>query len=537
MRFRRNRAATWLAGATLVVGGGLAASGALAGPADRHPAPAPPTFSPIGTYATGLTGGTSGETAAFASGRLFVTNSTGNSLDVVDASDPRAPRLRTRIDLSPWGAGPNSVDATRDLVAVAVEASPKTDPGKVVFFRPNGSFVAAVTVGALPDMLTFTADGDDVLVANEGEPSGYATPGTADPEGSVSIVSTKGLTSRRGPTVRTVGFAAFNAGAPRHRELPAGIRLNGPGATVAQDLEPEYIALSDDRRTARVTLQEANAVATIDIRSARVSRITALGSKDFSQPGAGLDPSDRDGGIAIANWPVRGLYMPDAIAGFTIRGREYFITANEGDGRDWPGFGDEVRVGSSSVVLDPTAFPNAAALKANAALGRLNISKTDGLGADGEYEALYAFGGRSATIWDSRGERVWDSGDGIERRIAADAPAAFNASNDNNALDDRSDNKGPEPEGVATGEIDGRTYAFVGLERIGGFVTFDVTDPRSPALVGWANNRDYAASPPGPDSGPEVVHFIGRRDSPTRAPLVMVANEVSGTVTFYQASR
>ncbi len=226
--------------------------------------------------------------------------------------------------------------------------------------------------------------------------------------------------------------------------------------------------------------------------------------------------------------------MPDAIAAFQVRGREYLITANEGDGRDWPGFADEVRAGASSVVLDPAAFPNAAALKANAALGRLNISRTDGLGADGEYEALYAFGGRSATIWDSSGGRVWDSGDAIERRIAADAPAAFNASNDNNALDDRSDNKGPEPEGVAVGEIDGRLYAFVGLERTGGFVSFDVTDPRSPTLIQWANNRDFAATPPGPDSGPEVVHFIDRRESPTRRPLVMVANEVSGTVTFYE---
>ena len=535
MRLRRNRALAWVAGAAIVVGGGVVATGALAGPADRRPAPAPPTFTPIGSYATGLTGGTSGETAAFAAGRLFVTNSTGNSLDIVDASDPASPTLRTRIDLSPWGAGPNSVDVSRDLVAVAVEAAPKTDPGTVVFFTTKGRFVAAVPVGALPDMLTFTDDGDTLLVANEGEASGYGTPDAVNPEGSVSIISTRGLTSRRGPEVRTAGFAAFNAGAPRHRELPAGIRLNGPGATVAQDLEPEYIAISEDRRTARVTLQEANAVATVDIRAARVTAITSLGPKDFSVPGAGLDPSDRDGGVNIANWPVRGLYMPDAIAAFTVRGREYFITANEGDGRDWPGFADEVRVNASSVVLDPTAFPDAAALKANAALGRLTVSRTDGLGADGEYEALYAFGARSASIWDARGARVWDSGDAIERRVAAEVPAAFNVSNDNNTPDDRSDNKGPEPEGVAVGEIDGRTYAFVGLERTGGFVSFDVTDPRSPTLVQWANNRDYTATPPGPDSGPEVVHFIDRRESPTRRPLVMVANEVSGTVTFYEA--
>jgi hypothetical protein len=525
----RNRALACAAAAALVSSAAVAASGALAEPGT-------PTFQPIGSYATGLAGGTSAETSAFEDDRLFVTNSTGNSLDVVDASDPHAPTLLRRIDLSPYGAGPNSVDVRDGLVAVAVEASPKTAPGKVVFFRSNGDFVASATVGALPDMLAFSRRGNEVLVANEGEPSSYGAADSVDPEGSVSIVSTRGLTSARGPRVRTAGFADFNAGGPRNAQLPAGIRLKGPGASVAQDLEPEYIAVSGD--TAFVSLQEANAVAEIDVERARVIRIRSLGTKDHSLVGAGLDPSDRDGGISIANWPVRGLYMPDAIASFRVRGKEYVISANEGDGRDHPGFADEVRAGAASVVLDPVVFPNAGALKANAALGRLNISRTDGLNtATGRYEALYSFGARSATIWNARGQRVWDSGDQIERRVAAELPTAFNASNDNNTLDDRSDNKGPEPEGVAVGEIRGKTYAFVGLERVGGFMVFDVSNPAAPALTQWANNRDYTRTPVGPDSGPEVLHFVDHDDSPTDAPLVIVSNEVSGTVTFYEASR
>lgn len=335
--------------------------------------------------------------------------------------------------------------------------------------------------------------------------------------------------------MRTAGFTAFNAGAARHGELPGGIRLNAPGASVAQDLEPEYITVSGEGRTAHVTLQEANAIAEIDLRRARVTRIVALGTKDHSMAGAGLDPSDRDNANLIGTWPVRGMYMPDAVASFAVRGKSYLITANEGDGRDWPGFADEARV--STLALDPTAFPNAAALKATSALGRLTVSKTDGLAADGEYEALYAFGARSATIWSRDGRRVWDSGDAIEQKVAATLPSAFNAGNDSNTRDDRSDNKGPEPEGVAVGRIGGRTYAFVGLERVGGFMVFDVSDPAAPSLVQWANNRDYARTPAGPDSGPEVVHFIEGDDSPTGRPLVTVANEVSGTVTFYEASR
>jgi len=532
MRRRGNRALAWLAATAAIAAGGAVVAAAGGAPPARGL-----SLTPIGSYATGIAGGTSGETAALADGRMYVTNSTGNSLDVVDVSDPAHPLLERRVDLAPYGAGPNSVDARHGLVAVAVESAPKTDSGAVVFLTAEGDVIARATAGALPDMLTFTEDGRHVLVANEGEPSGYNGAGV-DPEGSISIVSTHGLTAPGGPEVRTVGFAAFNAGGPRNDELPAGLRLNGPGASVAQDLEPEYIAIDEDGRSATVTLQEANALAHVDLRSARVTAITALGWKDHSAAGAGLDPSDRDGGAAIAPWPVRGLYMPDAIASFRLKGRDYLITANEGDGRDWPGLADEVRVGSGSVVLDPVAFPNAAALKANAALGRLNVSRTDGLAA-GAYAALYAFGARSASIWTTSGEQVWDSGDQIEQKVDADLPAAFNVSNDNNTVDDRSDNKGPEPEGVAVGTVSGRTYAFVGVERVGGVMVFDITDPAAPALVQWANRRDYALSPtaPGQDSGPEVIHFVPKGESPTHEPLVLVANEVSGTVTLYEASR
>ncbi len=398
----------------------------------------------------------------------------------------------------------------------------------------DGDVLATVPVGALPDMLTFTHDGRHVLVANEGEPLGYDGEGV-DPAGSVSIVSTR----LPDPEVRTVGFADFDAGGSRHDELPAGIRLNGPGARVAQDLEPEYIAVDEDGRTATVTLQEANAFARIDLRAARVTSIRALGWKDHSTAGNGLDPSDRDGGPNIRAWPVRGLYMPDAVAAFRVGGRELLITANEGDARDWPGFSDEDRLRGSTT--DATlAIPgyDAATLRDSANLGRLNVSQTDGVVAAGVRRAIYAFGGRSASIWTTSGTQVWDSGDAIERTVEAGLGAAagsvFNASNSDNDLDSRSASKGPEPEGVAVGKVDGRTYAFVGLERQGGVITWDVTRPGGPSLVAWTNRRDYALDPPGPDSGPEVIHFVPRGESPSNAPLVLVANEVSGTVTLYE---
>jgi hypothetical protein len=417
-------------------------------------------------------------------------------------------------------------------VAVAVEANPKTSPGAVVFFRPGGEFVASVPVGALPDMLAFTADGKTLAVANEGEPSGYGQPGTSDPEGSVSLIDTKEHRKARwAPTARSVSFSAFNAGGPRSAELPAGIRLNGPGASVAQDIEPEYLTFSKDDRTAYATLQENNALAVIDIREARVIKLVPLGTKDHSVPGNGIDASDRDSAVNIRSWPVKGLYMPDAIARFTIKGDSYLITANEGDARDWPGFVDEARV--SSLTL---GTPELVALQANANLGRLNVSRTDGRNAAGQYTQLFAFGGRSATIWNAEtGTVVSDTGDLSERTIAATPAAVFNASNDDNAFDSRSDNKGPEPEGVTTGSIGNRTLAFVGLERAGGFIVLDVTSPASPTFLQWANNRDYTTLPAGPDSGPEVLRFVDAKQSPGGRPTVIVANEVSGTVTFYEA--
>lgn len=496
-------------------------------------AAADPVLTPIGTYSTGL-GAASAETSDLERGLLFVTNSAGNSLDVVNASQPATPTLVRRVDLSPYGAGPNSVDAHGDYVAVAVEAAPKTSPGAVVLLRRDGSFVASATVGALPDMLTFTPNGKHIVVANEGEPSGYNQPDSVDPEGSVSIIDVRKLAQGKPGAVRTVGFGAFNVGGPRHTELPAGIRLNGPNASVAQDLEPEYVAFdpAKDER-AVVTLQEANAIALIDLDHTRVARIVSLGSKDHSLAGNGLDASDRDSAINIAQWPVKGLPMPDAIASFTVGQRTYYITANEGDARDWPGFLDEARVGS--LTLDPIAFPDAATLKANANLGRLTVSATDGAGPNG-HTSLFAYGTRSATIWDARGNAVADTGDLFERVTAAAQPAAFNADNVSTAFDNRSDNKGPEPEGTDTGTINGRTYAFVGLERIGGFIVLDVTDPGAPRFVQWANNRDFT-TPAGPDSGPEVIKFIPAGCGPNRRPLVVVSNEISGTVTSYEARK
>jgi len=471
--------------------------------------------------------------------RAFAINSQDNDLAVIDLRDASAPILVEKISLDAYGAGLNGVDTYDGLVAVAVEASPKTDPGKVVFLDARTLAVrGAITVGALPDMLTFDGDGRRVLVANEGEPESYLE-GAANPEGSISIIDLSRGVARA--TVRTADFRAFS----KDDLLARGVRVFGPGATAAQDLEPEYITVQG--RTAWVTLQEANAVAVVDVPSATVTAIAPLGLKDHSIPGQGLDASDRDNAINIATWPMFGMYQPDAIASFRVGPQQFLVTANEGDSRsgdDFPGFNEEVRLGArvngvDVYPLDATAFPNAAALKANAALGRLNVTNASGdTDGDGDFDQIHVFGARSFSIWTTNGDLVWDSGDQLEQFFANPAngyATIFNSNHEELARDNRSDNKGPEPEGVVVGKVAGRSYAFIALERIGGVMAYDVTNPYTPTFVTYANTRSLTEQKG--DLGAEGIEFIAEEDSPNGKPLVLVGNEVSRTVSVFEVNR
>jgi hypothetical protein len=525
---------------------------------------------PIGSYVgSGVgNGGTGIEIAAYdpRTRRVFAINAGANSVDVIDLRKPAEPRRVAVLDFRPYGGGVNSVAVSGGRVAVAVEGDAKTDPGRIVFLNSRTlAYRGQVTVGALPDMVTFTPDGDYLLVANEGEPSeDYSI----DPEGSVSIVDLRNGIG--GATVRTADFSAYVGQEEQLRA--AGIRIfgrqaNGAPSNAAQDFEPEYIAVAGPR--AYVTLQENNAVAVVNIGQARIEAVRPLGFKDHGRvvngvPGNGLDPSDRDGANRIAAWPVYGMFQPDAIATLRIRNRTYLLTANEGDARVYPTsddaipgveegdlFNEEVRVGSAAFPLAPAAFPDASTLKQNANLGRLNVTSTLGADAAGLYERIYAFGARSFSIWDphalaSRAAPtapnvglVWDSGAQLEQITSALYPDQFNASNTNATRDDRSDNKGPEPEGIAVGRVGPREYAFVGLERIGGVMVYDVTDPSAPEFVQYVNTRAFGidALPGQDDRGAEGIAFVDAEDSPTGRPLLLVGNEVSQTLAVFEVDR
>jgi 3-phytase len=428
---------------------------------------------------------------------------------------------------------PNSVATKNGIVAVAYDLQDTTTKvhlsGRVSFYNAaTGAFINAVTVGALPDMLTFTPDGTKVLVANEGEPNSYGQSNSIDPEGSVSIINIAGGVASA--TVQTADFTSFNSQAAALKT--AGVRIFGPGATVAQDLEPEYIAVSPDGLTAWVTLQENNAIATLDLATAKITNIAPLGAKNYNLPGNGIDASDRDltastGKIDIKNQPAFGLYQPDAIASFSIAGKAYYITANEGDARDYTGFAEESRVGAAGYALDPTLFPTATTLKQDANLGRLTATKASGdTDGDGDFDRIETFGARSFSIWDATGKQVYDSGDQLEKITATQVPTLFNSDGTAATFDSRSDNKGPEPEGVVIGVINNRTYAFIGLERTGDVIVYDVTTPSQPQFVQYLNTPE--------DLGVEGLTFISAQDSPTGKPLLITAAEVSKTVTAFE---
>ena len=493
---------------------------------DENPHPYEKITAFTQTASLALTGGeTAAEISAFdpKTNRLFVVNAVKSTIDVIDMKNPSHLVFEREISILEFGAGANSVSVNNGLLAAAIESDPKTDPGKVVIWNTSDlSVKGIVPVGSLPDMVTFSPNGRYIVTANEGEPSeDYSI----DPKGTVSIIRLPGL------NVSTIDFSTFSGQVDYLKSK--GFRAPGPlGTTFEQDVEPEYVAIAHDSKTAWVTLQENNAVAKIDLHSSRIDEIFPLGFKDHNMPGNDLDVSDRDNTVVLKNWPVKGMYLPDGMSTFTAGGTPMIITANEGDSRLRPTsddalppleegdlFNEEVRIGN--VDLDPVKFPDASNLQQNSNLGRLKITNTLGdTDGDGDYDELYSFGTRSFTIRNGNtGKIVFESGKKLEDFLLANAFSKYN--------DSRSDDKGVEPESVTTGKIGPRTLAFVGLERADAVAVIDVTNPASPTFLQVLHTGD----------APEGVLFIPAHESPNRRSLLVTSCEGDGTIQVFQLSQ
>ena len=437
-----------------------------------------------------------------------------------------------------------SPDST--TLAAALQAQGSNDAGRVALFtcEEDGSLTleALVETGAQPDMVTFAGDGV-VLTADEGEPrEGYGE-NIADPKGSVTVVDVEAQEST------VVDFSAFDS--QRDQLAEDGIVLK-KGSAPSVDLEPEYIAVSGGK--AYVTLQENNAIAVLDIESQAFEGVYSAGFEDHSTTAIDLDKKD-DAYDPQTYESLLGIRMPDGIAAFTVEGTTYLVTANEGDAREW---GDE-DLGTFYLSEDERDFgeegvtsPTGAITAENSGLeGKVVFFKTEDFdGLDPEKD--YVFGGRSFTVFQATEnglEEVFTSGDDFEALTAQYVPEYFNASNDNAVLDDRSGKKGPEAESVTVGTVDGKTYAFVALERTGGVMAYDVTDPEAITFVNYVNTRDFGTTVEGSqeyedgeldkwvtggDVAPEGLLFLDAASSPNGEPLLLAACEVSGTVAVYQ---
>ncbi len=490
----------------------------------------------IGRFDTGVFDEGAAEIVAYdpATERLLVVNADANRVDVLDISDPSDPTLFTTLELADavsFEGSLNSVSFQNGLGAAAVSnETDETQAGAVVFFNVEGDILNTVSVGVLPDNVQLSADASIAVVANEAEQVD-----DVDPEGSISIINLQ-----NGPenaSVNTLPLSIFNGQEDALRA--EGVRIV-PGKTAAEDFEPEYVAISPDGTEARVSLQENNALVVVDLVNQVIVDVQGLGTVDFSAPGAGIDPNDSDG-VNIRNVPVFGLFQPDTIAAYEVDGETFYVSANEGDLRD-PEITDADDF-AAEVNLDPSAL---AALEAGN-LEDLELSNVDGdIDGDGDIDQLVAGGARSFGIWDADGQLIFNSGDDLETITSIRHPDDFNSTNDeNDSFENRSDDAGPEPEGLALGQVDGVDYAFVGLERIGGIAVYDISDPINAEFVTYVNTRNFnvpvllddgTVNPEVGDLAPEGLVFISAEDSPNGAPLLIVGNEVSGTTAIFQVT-
>ncbi|MCA1010633.1 choice-of-anchor I family protein [Halobacillus halophilus] len=483
--------------------------------------------------------------------RLFSVNGAENAVDIVDMSDlkqgqsePKELPLMKRVQLEDLSGELSNVSGITsislhpegDYVAAAVPADPEQDDGYVVFMDKDGQYISHVSVGALPDMVTFTPDGNKVLVANEGEPSeDYET----NPEGSVSIIDVTGnVDELTEESVKNVTF--------KDAPIDSDIRKMNPDNTYEEDLEPEYMVVEEDGKTAYVVIQENNAVATLDIETGSFTEVRSLGYKDHSLEENGFDASNEDGEINIQEHPVLGMYQPDGIALYEKNGKSYLLTPNEGDAQDYDGYSEETRVGDIADQYDLNAdhFEGYTQKELDQLvedglfdedqLGRLKTTISAPKNEDGKYEAVYGYGARSFTIRDMDSMDVtYDSADEFEQVIAEVEPDFFNTDNEENAFDNRSDDKGPEPEAVVTGSVGDKDYAFIGLERQSGVMVYDITNPEEASFVKYFTTRDFSEDKPAGDVGPEGLQFVEADQSPSGEPLLLAAHEISGTIAAY----
>ena len=499
----------------------------------------------------------SAEIATYHAGskRIFATNGVKNTIDIFDISNVADPKKVGSVDLSPYGNDVTSVAAGKDVVIAAVLVSekfsatgvPTTTNGKIVVFDTAGKVLSAPDVlGVLPDSVTFAPNGTTALVAIEAQPvCAKDDPATAakedadytkasDPVGGVTVVD---LSNPASPVLKFAGFDQFTVAQMRAK----GIAVSSVVNNVSKDFEPEFVSAVDDNY-AYVTIQEANAIGKLNIQTATFEDVTRAFESKVSK--VARDTSDRDSGAGPRTYShVVGASQPDAIAAFKKGSGNYFLTANEGDAREYTCLNDDAR--AASLKVDPRRFPDWKTLSSNAALGRAKVNPTMGdKDGDGDIDTIHLRGSNSMTMY-RNGLAIWDSGDLLDQiQIQAFGVANINGSHSlssdkatmNYVGQDRSDDKGAEPEGVAVGMVGDRRIAVLGLERMSALAVFDITRPLAPVFVEWLQMLPAKATPAKDVKywSPEGIVFVPADKSPSGKALIITSYELSGSLSIHE---
>ena len=499
----------------------------------------------------------SAEIATYHAGskRIFATNGVKNTIDIFDISDVANPKKVGSVELSPYGNDVTSVAAGKDVVVAVVNVSdkfsatgvPTTTNGKIVVFDTAGKVLSSPDVlGVLPDSVSFAPNGTTALVAIEAQPvCAKDDPATAakedadytkasDPVGGVTVVD---LSDPAAPVLKFAGFDQFTVAEMRAK----GIAVSSVVNNVSKDFEPEF-ASAIDNNYAYVTIQEANAIGKLNIQTATFESITRAFESNVSK--VARDTSDRDSGAGPRTYAnVVGASQPDAIAGFKMGSGNYFITANEGDAREYTCLNDDLR--ASALKVDPRRFADWKTLSGSAALGRAKVNPNNGdRDGDGDIDTIHLRGSNSMTMY-RNGLAIWDSADLLDQiQTAAFGVANINGSHSlssdkatmNYVGQDRSDDKGSEPEGVAVGMVGDRRIAVLGLERMSALAVFDITQPRVPVFIEWLQMLPTKATPAKDVKywSPEGIVFVPADKSPSGKALIITSYELSGSLSIHQ---
>lgn len=518
------------------------------------------TITQLGVFDS-LSGAGGAEISSYhpATKQVYITNGARNRVDIVSIADPANPRWVGDINVSAYGDNINSVAVGKTVVAIAVHRSPTFAAdgtptllsGQLVIARHSGSIIRSIDLGgSQPDSVTFTPDGLTALVAIEGEPvCAKDNPATVsvnesrdyalakDPRGAVAVVN---LSNPRTAKAKLAGFSKFTSAQAKDLGLVVSLTSKDP----VVDFEPEYVAPANNN-LAYVSLQEANAIAELDIKKATITKIYSAGTTDISKTPFDLSDRDSSGGPSTFS-NVIGLAMPDALAAFTIGKDNYFVSANEGDDRaDWTCFTAVDDKRAKDLKVDPAAFPTWSSESADARLGRVKVNPNIGdSNGDGLYEKIYLLNNRSFSIF-KNGTRIYDSGNLLEQlQISAFGVANINGEwNTTTGVytpQSRSDDKGPEPEGVTVGMVGTSRVAVIGMERMSALLFVDITNPETPVVIKWEQMLPLSTIVPGKLGltwSPEGLAFVSAKDSPTGKALVLTSYEVSGSLSIHQIEK